>query len=60
MWKRPVDAPSPTNSFDLVFSHGALHHIPDVITSAKGNCQDPEEPGGHLNRNALNYARRLS
>jgi SAM-dependent methyltransferase len=47
--------PFPDDSFDLVFSHGALHHIPDVITAQKEIAR-VLKPGGHLI--AMLYARR--
>jgi len=47
--------PFPDNSFDLVFSHGVLHHIPDVITAQKEIAR-VLKPGGQLI--AMLYARR--
>ena len=47
--------PFPDNSFDIVFSHGVLHHIPDVITAQKEIAR-VLKPGGRLI--AMLYARR--
>lgn len=47
--------PFPDSSFDLVFSHGVLHHIPDVITAQKEIAR-VLKPAGHLI--AMLYARR--
>jgi SAM-dependent methyltransferase len=47
--------PFPDNSFDLVFSHGVLHHIPDVQT-AQREIARVLKPGGKLV--AMLYARR--
>jgi SAM-dependent methyltransferase len=47
--------PFPDNSFDLVFSHGVLHHIPDVITAQKEIAR-VLKPNGRLI--AMLYARR--
>jgi SAM-dependent methyltransferase len=47
--------PFPDNSFDLVFSHGVLHHVPDVITAQKEIAR-VLKPGGHFI--AMLYARR--
>jgi SAM-dependent methyltransferase len=46
--------PWPDNSFDLVFSHGVLHHIPDIL-SAQGEIHRVLKPGGTLV--AMLYAR---
>ena len=43
------------NCFDLVFSHGVLHHIPDVIAAQKEIAR-VLKPGGRLI--AMLYARR--
>lgn len=43
------------NSFDMVFSHGVLHHIPDV-RSAQAEIHRVLKPGGTLV--AMLYARR--
>lgn len=47
--------PFDDNSFDLVFSHGVLHHIPDV-KSAQREIARVLKPGGRLI--AMLYARR--
>jgi SAM-dependent methyltransferase len=47
--------PFPDNCFDLVFSHGVLHHIPDVIAAQKEIAR-VVKPGGRLI--AMLYARR--
>jgi len=46
--------PWPDNSFDLVFSHGVLHHIPDIHT-AQAEIHRVLKPGGTLV--AMLYAR---
>jgi ubiquinone/menaquinone biosynthesis C-methylase UbiE len=51
--------PFPDNSFDIVFSHGVLHHIPDVRT-AQREIARVLNPGGKLivmlyARRSLNY-----
>lgn len=51
--------PFPDNSFDVVFSHGVLHHIPDV-KSAQREIARVLKPGGELitmlyARRSLNY-----
>ncbi|HEU5469746.1 MAG TPA: class I SAM-dependent methyltransferase [Actinophytocola sp.] len=50
-----LSIPWPDNSFDLVFSHGVLHHIPD-IRSAQAEIHRVLRPGGRLV--AMLYARR--
>lgn len=50
-----LSIPFPDNSFDIVFSHGVLHHIPDVITAQKEIAR-VLKPGGRLI--AMLYARR--
>lgn len=47
--------PFEDNSFDIVFSHGVLHHIPDVKT-AQHEIARVLKPGGRLI--AMLYARR--
>jgi len=47
--------PFPDNSFDVVFSHGVLHHIPDV-KAAQREIARVLKPGGELI--AMLYARR--
>jgi SAM-dependent methyltransferase len=47
--------PFDDNSFDIVFSHGVLHHIPDVRT-AQREIARVLKPGGRLI--AMLYARR--
>src|SRR5579875_3140448 len=51
--------PWPDNSFDIVFSHGVLHHIPD-IRQAQREIHRVLKPGGQLiamlyARESLNY-----
>lgn len=50
-----LSIPWPDNSFDLVFSHGVLHHIPDIRT-AQAEIHRVLRPGGTLV--AMLYARR--
>lgn len=50
-----VAIPWPDNSFDIVFSHGVLHHIPDIHT-AQAEIHRVLKPGGLLV--AMLYARR--
>lgn len=50
-----LDIPFPDNSFDMVFSHGVLHHIPDVRT-AQSEIARVLKPTGRLV--AMLYARR--
>jgi ubiquinone/menaquinone biosynthesis C-methylase UbiE len=47
--------PFPDNGFDIVFAHGVLHHIPDVLTAQKEIAR-VLKPGGRLI--AMLYARR--
>ncbi|MFC4859082.1 class I SAM-dependent methyltransferase [Actinophytocola glycyrrhizae] len=47
--------PYPDSSFDHVFSHGVLHHIPDIAT-AQAEIHRVLKPGGTLV--AMLYARR--
>lgn len=54
-----LDIPWPDNSFDMVFSHGVLHHIPD-IRRAQAEIHRVLKPGGTLvamlyARQSLNY-----
>lgn len=54
-----LDIPWPDATFDIVFSHGVLHHIPD-IRSAQAEIHRVLKPGGHLvamlySRASLNY-----
>jgi SAM-dependent methyltransferase len=54
-----LDIPWPDNSFDIVFSHGVLHHIPDILT-AQSEIHRVLKPGGTLvvmlyARHSLNY-----
>lgn len=51
--------PWPDDSFDVVFSHGVLHHIPDIAT-AQAEIHRVLRPGGMLvamlyARHSLNY-----
>jgi SAM-dependent methyltransferase len=50
-----LDIPWPDDSFDIVFSHGVLHHIPDIHT-AQAEIHRVLRPGGTLI--AMLYARR--
>lgn len=50
-----LSIPWPEDSFDLVFSHGVLHHIPD-IRAAQAEIHRVLRPGGTLV--AMLYARR--
>jgi SAM-dependent methyltransferase len=47
--------PYPDDSFDVVFSHGVLHHIPD-ITTAQSEIHRVLKPGGTVV--AMLYARK--
>lgn len=47
--------PWPDDSFDVVFSHGVLHHVPDIAT-AQAEIHRVLRPGGTLV--AMLYARR--
>ena len=54
-----LQIPWPDDSFDIVFSHGVLHHIPDIHT-AQAEIRRVLKPGGRLiamvyARNSLNY-----
>lgn len=54
-----LEIPWPDNTFDHVFSHGVLHHIPD-ITTAQAEINRVLKPGGTLvamlyARSSLNY-----
>jgi SAM-dependent methyltransferase len=54
-----LDIPWPDGFFDVVFSHGVLHHIPDIST-AQTEIHRVLRPGGTLvamlyARNSLNY-----
>jgi SAM-dependent methyltransferase len=54
-----LSIPWPDDSFDVVFSHGVLHHIPDIRT-AQAEIHRVLRPGGTLvamlyARNSLNY-----
>ena len=54
-----LDIPWPDNTFDIVFSHGVLHHIPDIRT-AQSEIHRVLKPGGTLvamlyARGSLNY-----
>jgi SAM-dependent methyltransferase len=50
-----LDLPFPDDCFDIVFAHGVLHHIPDVLT-AQQEIARVLKPGGRLI--AMLYARR--
>jgi SAM-dependent methyltransferase len=50
-----LEIPWPDGSFDIVFSHGVLHHIPD-IHAAQAEIHRVLRPGGMLV--AMLYARR--
>lgn len=54
-----LDIPWPDDSFDVVFSHGVLHHVPDIDT-AQREIHRVLRPGGLLvvmlyARRSLNY-----
>ncbi|HET9138543.1 class I SAM-dependent methyltransferase [Actinophytocola sp.] len=54
-----LSIPWPDNSFDMVFSHGVLHHIPDIRV-AQAEIRRVLRPGGTLvamlyARHSLNY-----
>lgn len=54
-----LSIPFPDNSFDIVYSHGVLHHIPDIRTAQKEIAR-VLKPGGKLvimmyARYSLNY-----
>ena len=50
-----LELPFPDDRFDIVFAHGVLHHIPDVLTAQKEIAR-VLKPGGRLI--AMLYARR--
>ncbi len=50
-----LEIPYPADSFDHVFSHGVLHHIPDILTAQK-EIHRVLKPGGTLV--AMLYARK--
>jgi ubiquinone/menaquinone biosynthesis C-methylase UbiE len=50
-----LDLPFPDDRFDIVFAHGVLHHIPDVLR-AQEEIARVLKPGGQLI--AMLYARR--
>jgi SAM-dependent methyltransferase len=50
-----LELPFSDNCFDIVFAHGVLHHIPDVMTAQKEIAR-VLKPGGRLI--AMLYARR--
>jgi ubiquinone/menaquinone biosynthesis C-methylase UbiE len=59
-----LDIPFADNSFDIVFSHGVLHHIPD-IEKTQSEIARVLKPGGELiimlyARNSLNYRFAIS
>jgi SAM-dependent methyltransferase len=54
-----LDIPWPDDSFDIVFSHGVLHHVPDIV-GAQAEIHRVLKPGGKLvvmlyARRSLNY-----
>ena len=54
----------PDNSFDLVYSHGVLHHTPDIQSAIK-EIHRVLRPGGHAkvmlyHRNSYNYRINIS
>ena len=54
-----LEIPWPDDSFDVVFSHGVLHHIPDIL-GAQAEIHRVLKPGGKLvvmlyARRSLNY-----
>jgi SAM-dependent methyltransferase len=50
-----TDIPWPDDSFDIVFSHGVLHHVPDIV-AAQAEIHRVLRPEGRLV--AMLYARR--
>jgi SAM-dependent methyltransferase len=42
-----LDIPYADNSFDVLFSHGVLHHVPDILT-AQREIHRVLRPGGEL------------
>jgi SAM-dependent methyltransferase len=50
-----LDIPWPDDTFDIVFSHGVLHHVPDILR-AQEQIHRVLKPGGRLV--AMLYARR--
>jgi|HigsolmetaAR203D_1030402.scaffolds.fasta_scaffold00062_22 SAM-dependent methyltransferase len=59
-----LDMPLPDGAFDIVFSHGVLHHIPD-IHAAQREIRRVLKPGGELivmlyARRSLNYLLSIS
>src|SRR3954453_14079282 len=50
-----LEIPWPDDSFDVVFSHGVLHHVPDIL-GAQREIRRVLRPGGTLV--AMLYARR--
>lgn len=59
-----VEMPFADNSFDLVFSHGVLHHIPEIRT-AQSEIHRVLKPNGELivmlyAKNSLNYRLSIS
>jgi SAM-dependent methyltransferase len=59
-----LDLPFADDSFDMVFSHGVLHHVPD-IKQAQGEIRRVLRPGGELvvmlyARWSLNYLVSIS
>jgi ubiquinone/menaquinone biosynthesis C-methylase UbiE len=50
-----LDLPFDDDSFDVVFSHGVLHHVPDILGAQREICR-VLRPGGELV--AMMYARR--
>jgi SAM-dependent methyltransferase len=54
-----LEIPWPDDSFDIVFSHGVLHHVPDIL-GAQAEVHRVLKPGGKLvvmlyARRSLNY-----
>lgn len=59
-----LQIPHGANSFDVVFSHGVLHHVPDILT-AQREIHRVLRPGGELivmlyARYSLNYLLAIS
>lgn len=59
-----LEIPYPENSFDIVFSHGVLHHVPDII-GAQRDIHRVLRPSGELivmlyARWSLNYLLSIS
>ncbi len=59
-----LQIPVASQSFDIVFSHGVLHHVPDIV-AAQREIQRVLKPGGELivmlyAKRSLNYLASIS